>query len=108
MVPLPPRGSAAADPDPSTLTEPPAAQRDVEANGYRAGPRGAGDRSEPWCWILVCNSRVHRDRLLQAHSRGADRERPIITRNRLAGRSFADQWNFGMSVTDQIWNGEIR
>ena len=32
----------------------------------------------------------------------------LRVRNWLAGQSFEDQWNFGMSVTEDIWNGAIR
>jgi hypothetical protein len=32
----------------------------------------------------------------------------LRVRNWLAGQTFEDQWNFGMSVTEDIWNGAIR
>jgi len=32
----------------------------------------------------------------------------LRVRNWLAGQSFEEQWNFGMSVTEDIWNGAIR
>jgi RHS repeat-associated protein len=32
----------------------------------------------------------------------------LRVRNWLAGQSFEDQWNFGMSVTEDIWNGALR
>lgn len=31
----------------------------------------------------------------------------MTVRDWLNGQSFGDQWNFGMSVTEDIWNGAI-
>jgi hypothetical protein len=32
----------------------------------------------------------------------------MTVRDWLNGRSFEDQWNFGMEVTEDIWNEVIR